>query len=61
MLDFMWDKCSVMEKYRAEEVNVFIDFMLGYCCPIAIIFLLFLSLNYHLQMGRCNCGIIGGQ
>ena len=44
------------------EADVFINFMLsvflsnGHNIPF-----IFLSLSYHLQMGRCDCGTLGWQ
>ena len=55
--------CSVMEKiyyiYGAEVVLYLLILCELYCCPMAIILILYLSLSYHLQMGRGDCGCIG--
>ena len=56
--NFMWGKCSVMEKFivfsGAEEVMYLIILCWLYFCSTAIIFNSYLSVSYHLQMGRGN-------
>ena len=50
----MWDKCNVIEQmyciYEAEVVMYLLILYRVYICPIAKIFLLFLSLRYHLHL-----------
>ena len=58
----MRGKCSVMENVLypwGRSSNVLLTLCKVYC-PMAIISLLFLSLSYHLQMGKGSCGAVYG-